>query len=64
MEQPTEIQIEILLVLNPYEFNRTYKDAATVLGISESCVKGQMARLKKQCPVIYEEFKKAVRRTK
>ncbi len=58
MEQPTEIQMEILLVLNPYEFNRTYKDAARILGISETCVGSQMARLKKQCPVIYKRFKR------
>lgn len=60
MEQPTIKQFRILLVLNPFEFNRTYKDAAAVLGISETCVKSRMARLKKQCPVIYKNFRKAV----
>ena len=58
MEQPTKRQLEILLALNPFEFSRTYKDAAVVLGISESCVRHQMSRLKKQCPVIYESFRK------
>ena len=57
MEQPTEIQMEILLILNPYEFNRTYKDAARILGVFESNIQYQMSKLKKQCPVIYEKFK-------
>ena len=64
MEQPTKRQLEILLVLNPFEFNRTYKDVARILGISETCVKSRMARLKKQCPVIYEKFKEVKRKEK
>jgi len=58
MEQPTKRQMEILLILNPFEYNRNYKDAAEILGVSESCVKNQMFKLKKQCPVIYEKFRK------
>ena len=57
MEQPTKRQLEILLTLNPYEFNRTYKDATKILGVSKSNIQSQMSRLKKQCPVIYKRFK-------
>ena len=64
MKQPTEKQWKILLALNPFEFSRTYKDAAAVLGISETCVKSRMARLKKQCPIIYEKFREAVMENK
>jgi len=56
--------MELLLILNPFEFNRTYKNAARILGISESSVKGRMARLKKRCPVIYEKFRKVVMKNK
>lgn len=58
MKQPTEIQMKILLALNPFEFNRTYKDVAKMLGISESNVQSQMMKLKKRCPVVYEKFRK------
>lgn len=58
MEQPTEKQMELLLILNPFEFDRTYKDAAELLGISESAVKDRMTKLKKWCPVVYERFRK------
>ena len=56
--RPTRRQMELLLILNPLEFNRTYKDAAVLLKISESAVKNRMTRLKKRCPVVYERFRK------
>ena len=58
MKRPTKKQMELLLILNPFKFDRTYKDAAMLLGISESAVKNRMIRLKKRCPVVYERFRK------
>lgn len=55
---PTERQVEILFLLNPFRFDRTYKDAAEILGISVWAIQKQMSNLKKRCPAIYKRFKK------
>lgn len=62
MEQPTKKQMELLLILNPFEFNRTYKDVAEILGVSESNIQTQMSKFKGRCPDAYEKFMKVKER--
>lgn len=54
--QPTEKQLELLLILNPYKKRTAYKQAAKELGINVSAVQKRMDNLKKRCPEIYKKF--------
>ena len=56
--KPTRKQLELLLVLNPFNCERVnYHEAADIIGISESCVKKRMHRFKKRCPEAYWKFR-------
>lgn len=55
---PTKKQLEILLLLNPFEHDITYEDAAKTLGVDKQNIKATMSRFKTRCPVIYKRFKK------
>ena len=57
-KKATKKQMELLLILNPFEFNRTYADAAEILGVSESNIQTRMSEFKKRCPAAYEKFMK------
>jgi len=56
MKRPTKKQLELLLILNPYIEKISYKDAAVVLGVSESAVKKRLKILKSRCPDVYGSF--------
>ena len=55
---PTVMQMELLLILNPYNHtkNYTYAQAAKVLNITEAAVTQRMACLKQRCPITYARF--------
>jgi len=55
-KQPTEKQLEALLLLNPFVKKTTYAEAAKTLGISQAAVQQRMCCLKKRCPSIYKKF--------
>jgi transposase len=46
------------MILNPFKGVRVnYREAARIIGISESCVKKRMHRFKKSCPEAYWKFR-------
>lgn len=55
-KRPTESQLKILFALNPCKGNPTYEQAAKKLRITVSTLKTQMARFKKNCPVLHQRF--------
>lgn len=59
---PTQRQLEILLTLNPLEYDRTYEDVAKILKVSEGSIQKQISRLKQRCPDVYQRFKKLRKR--
>jgi len=56
--KPTKRQMEVLLLLNPFEGKVTQSDVAEKLGISRKAVFLRLKNLKKRCPGIYEKFMK------
>jgi len=57
-KRPTEKQLQVLLLLNPFEGKITQADVAEKLGISRVAVCVRMRNLKKRCPSIHEKFMK------
>lgn len=56
--EPTKKQLELLLILNPFEKKTAYREAANILGISKAAVQQRMLNLKKRCPDVYWKFRK------
>jgi DNA-binding Lrp family transcriptional regulator len=57
-KEPTKKQLEVLLLLNPFEGKVTQAEAAEKLGISREAVCIRMRNLKKRCPIVHEKFMK------
>jgi len=55
-KEPTKRQLEVLLLLNPFEKKTNYAEVARTLGISRAAVQQRMCHLKKRCPSIYKKF--------
>jgi hypothetical protein len=54
----TPKQMGLLNTLNPFlDHQVTYKEAALVLGVSETAIKRMMMRIKKNAPTVYLRFK-------
>lgn len=54
--KPTEKQLEVLLLLNPFVKKTNYAEVAKTLGISRAAVQQRICHLKKRCPSIYKKF--------
>jgi hypothetical protein len=54
--KPTEKQLEVLLLLNPFVKKINYSEVARILGISRAGVQQRMSGLKRRCPSIYKKF--------
>lgn len=55
-KEPTKRQLEVLMLLNPFEKKTNYAEVAKILEISKAAVQQRMCHLKKRCPSIYQKF--------
>lgn len=55
-KEPTKRQLEVLLLLNPFEKKTNYAEVAKIIGISKAGVQQRICHLKKRCPSIYKKF--------
>lgn len=56
-KKPTDKQLEVLMLLNPFMKKTNYQEVADTLGISKAGVQQRMCCLKKRCPSIYKKFR-------
>jgi len=55
-KRPTDRQLEVLLLLNPFVKKTNYADVGRILGITRAAVQQRICHLKKRCPSIYKKF--------
>lgn len=56
---PTKKQLEVMVLINPFRAKSVkYSDVAKMLGITTLAVKERMKTLSKQCPQIWQAFRR------